>query len=182
MAGDRDHVAPELLRERLGLGADPSSEAAASQVRSQLKSGRSPGRSRAVTPPSGQRRPKCGQSFASTAGSPCVPSGRGTNQRLDMSASCPACPPACSTACHCRCWTRDPAAGHATFGATPHSTRRGDARQPSARGWRLVRTGVTEQQLVAMDLGNHVDVAYVRDLRHQPAVIAGRLTASGRRA
>jgi hypothetical protein len=27
LAGDRDHVAPELLRERLGHDADPSSEA-----------------------------------------------------------------------------------------------------------------------------------------------------------
>jgi hypothetical protein len=39
LRGDRDHVTPELLRERLGHDADPSSEAAASQARSQPNSG-----------------------------------------------------------------------------------------------------------------------------------------------
>ena len=40
--GHRDHVAPELLGERLGHGADPPREAAASRVRSPPNPGQSP--------------------------------------------------------------------------------------------------------------------------------------------
>jgi hypothetical protein len=42
LAGHRDHVTPELRRERFGHDADPSSEAAASQARSQPNRGQSP--------------------------------------------------------------------------------------------------------------------------------------------
>jgi hypothetical protein len=42
LAGHRDHVTTELRRERLGHDADPSSEAAASQARSQPNRGQSP--------------------------------------------------------------------------------------------------------------------------------------------
>src|SRR4051812_38183056 len=42
LAGHGDHVTPELRRERLGHDADPSSEAAASQARSQPNPGQSP--------------------------------------------------------------------------------------------------------------------------------------------
>jgi hypothetical protein len=39
LRGDRDHVTPELLREWLGHDAEPSSEATASQARSQPNPG-----------------------------------------------------------------------------------------------------------------------------------------------
>src|SRR4051812_39326819 len=42
LAGHGDHVTPELRRERLGHDADPSSEAAASQARSQPNRGQAP--------------------------------------------------------------------------------------------------------------------------------------------